>query len=836
MSRNNTGNPIGSKAFADFEDNVKNLDEAVNAEQDTFQDRLGKSRLTWAGIVKAGTGDPGEIVPIVQQAAQDAASAVMAGVDGQVAVAESAADRAETARDAAFVNADVYPDIATGRAAVANGEQFQVVSGDEIVRYRRDSSSTQTEVARFPAASAVANISEVVETSGAMVIPLVANNVNFNTDTRTFTISGTVRCILRGRVLSLPAGSASWPSANGVYRIVYGLQSGAYSIVLAHASGPSPDDIVLGGLRVSSGRLEAIVGFDDAMVDTQHIGLFRAKAHRGEYFATVTGVINFDRTSAQVSFPAGRVYVSNTHYAFPAQTISSAAEHQTRGRILFNTTTQQARIISGVSGSPGPDEVQIGLYDVAKSFFDIAAQITVDGIPIVSPDRGELLATEPEALDFQLQVMNPSGEVVNQLVVNGERVRLWFGGSSRLLSNQTIQFGNLGSRLVYNYGTGLLRVEPLYDTASHQRGDVIVGYFYLNSLEGVGLRVSVYGIPRYAINGVDASEGRSTLPTVRPVIVNGITDASYEQPPLDGFEWIDTAQYQSIYDLYDGLVAQYPDYVTRSNLGNDSLGNPIYRYDFTPPAFNNGATSRAKIIIASGHHGYEKAGIYVAYRAFKEICDRWQESPQLETLRWGVHFIVIPMVSPWGFDNNTRVNENGVDPERNYPAGWNSGVDNPSSNQYRGPSPLSEPACQYVDQILSENRDAVYYCTFHNMDSSDFFIWNAAATPFSIDLGNRLSARQTLMWAKRFPWATPGQWLGYSDFTAPVGSSTSQSTDAYGIQGSTLEVSRRANMAGDTTLWGPMVATLGVEVFINWMLLNLEYGSTLKNSSIRLPG
>lgn len=65
------------------------------------------------------------------------------------------ANRAEAARDAAFVNADVYPDIATGRAAVADGEQFQVVEGDEIVRYRRDSASTQTEVARYPASTMV---------------------------------------------------------------------------------------------------------------------------------------------------------------------------------------------------------------------------------------------------------------------------------------------------------------------------------------------------------------------------------------------------------------------------------------------------------------------------------------------------------------------------------------------------------------------------------------------------------------------------------------------------------------------------------------------------------
>jgi hypothetical protein len=68
------------------------------------------------------------------------------------------ADRAETAVDAASVNANVFPDIATGRAAVTDGEQFQVVSGDEIIRYRRDSVSTQTEVARYPASAAVNGI------------------------------------------------------------------------------------------------------------------------------------------------------------------------------------------------------------------------------------------------------------------------------------------------------------------------------------------------------------------------------------------------------------------------------------------------------------------------------------------------------------------------------------------------------------------------------------------------------------------------------------------------------------------------------------------------------
>ena len=61
----------------------------------------------------------------------------------------------ETARDAAFANASVYADVATGRAAVADGGQFMVVSGSEIIRYRRDSSTTQTQLASYPSTAKI---------------------------------------------------------------------------------------------------------------------------------------------------------------------------------------------------------------------------------------------------------------------------------------------------------------------------------------------------------------------------------------------------------------------------------------------------------------------------------------------------------------------------------------------------------------------------------------------------------------------------------------------------------------------------------------------------------
>ena len=170
MTTYRTGNAIGSADPRDLYDNAQNLDEAANSSADTFQDRLGKSRLTWAGIVKAGSGDPAIAVDaaaraesaassveqnaeqIAQDAAQQAASSVIADVGGYVSVAQNAADRAEAASSAAFVNADVYETRQAGADATVPGQQFQVVDGLEIVRYRREVGST-VEVARYPSGS-----------------------------------------------------------------------------------------------------------------------------------------------------------------------------------------------------------------------------------------------------------------------------------------------------------------------------------------------------------------------------------------------------------------------------------------------------------------------------------------------------------------------------------------------------------------------------------------------------------------------------------------------------------------------------------------------------------
>src|SRR5699024_11113522 len=123
MTTYNTRNPIGSKDPRDLYDNAENLDEAVNnTASDSWRDRMGRSRLTWEAITKAGTGDTGVAIDAANRAvgaagqaeneADRAASAASRAENAEAVVdaanIEAAVTRAETARDAAFVNANVY--------------------------------------------------------------------------------------------------------------------------------------------------------------------------------------------------------------------------------------------------------------------------------------------------------------------------------------------------------------------------------------------------------------------------------------------------------------------------------------------------------------------------------------------------------------------------------------------------------------------------------------------------------------------------------------------------------------------------------------------------------
>ena len=93
------------------------------------------------------------------------------------AATEAAKAATEAARDAAFLNANVYSSTSAGLSSTAIGVQFQVVSGDEVIRYRHDSGPVATEVARYPAAVVFLALNATLSQSLSM-IGQVAGQVN----------------------------------------------------------------------------------------------------------------------------------------------------------------------------------------------------------------------------------------------------------------------------------------------------------------------------------------------------------------------------------------------------------------------------------------------------------------------------------------------------------------------------------------------------------------------------------------------------------------------------------------------------------------------------------
>src|SRR5690625_1610012 len=90
----------------------------------------------------------------------DAVTEATAAAAVAVGEAEAAADRAEAARDAAQLNAHIYPTTADGLAATSDGDYFSVPSGSDdeyLILYRNDNGSA-VEISRAPSSDAISTL------------------------------------------------------------------------------------------------------------------------------------------------------------------------------------------------------------------------------------------------------------------------------------------------------------------------------------------------------------------------------------------------------------------------------------------------------------------------------------------------------------------------------------------------------------------------------------------------------------------------------------------------------------------------------------------------------
>ena len=174
-----------------------------------------------------------------------------------------------------------------------------------------------------------------------------------------------------------------------------------------------------------------------------------------------------------------------------------------------------------------------------------------------------------------------------------------------------------------------------------------------------------------------------------------------------------------MYAQYDALAEAHSEELTAKVIGTASDGTtPIKAYYFTPAHLETRYRIwRPKIMVNCATHGWEKCGTETMLLLLKILFEHWDSDPLLEVLRWDVNWVIVPVSNPYGFNNNTRKNANGVDINRNYAPGWAKRVTNPSSQTYQGEAALSEPESIAINALMVAEKPDIGI-DFHDFGQS----------------------------------------------------------------------------------------------------------------------
>lgn len=207
--------------------------------------------------------------------------------------------------------------------------------------------------------------------------------------------------------------------------------------------------------------------------------------------------------------------------------------------------------------------------------------------------------------------------------------------------------------------------------------------------------------------------------------IKSLVDNSYDGYTTD-ISVEDVGSASDLYALYDNLVDEFPNYITKTNLGEDGFGNNLYEYKFATDNHIGEAGQRPKdsiadkntILLVSGVHGNERSSVMGTYQFCRDLC---MCKHGLENIRGNYILKVIPLVNPSGFNNNTRFNSAtrvgstniGVNINLNFTKYWQE-TPVTSYNDYGGASPADQKETQIVERWLASNSNAILFIDYHN--------------------------------------------------------------------------------------------------------------------------
>ncbi|MEW6356978.1 MAG: M14 family metallopeptidase [Planctomycetota bacterium] len=123
-------------------------------------------------------------------------------------------------------------------------------------------------------------------------------------------------------------------------------------------------------------------------------------------------------------------------------------------------------------------------------------------------------------------------------------------------------------------------------------------------------------------------------------------------------------------------------------------------------SFSLGDPKKPTMYFGAAIHGWEWENSYGLLRLTELLC----QNPKIEGMdTTKLHFKIMPVQNPWGFDHFTRQNSRGVDLNRNFDFAWEDlptpqDVVVPWDYNYKGARAASEPETQIIQKIIGRHK------------------------------------------------------------------------------------------------------------------------------------
>lgn len=176
-----------------------------------------------------------------------------------------------------------------------------------------------------------------------------------------------------------------------------------------------------------------------------------------------------------------------------------------------------------------------------------------------------------------------------------------------------------------------------------------------------------------------------------------------------GKHYPERLSYDAFVEAMQELSGHYSDLLLQAE-GPCSDGRQMW-------SFSIGDEANPTMYFGAAIHGWEWENAFGLLRFAEILC----ETPNVEELNTRkLHFKIVPIQNPWGYDHFTRQNARGVDLNRNFDCHWEQlqgaqDVMVPWDYNYKGTKPASERETQIIQGIIDRHLP-LCVIDFHTAD------------------------------------------------------------------------------------------------------------------------